>query len=188
MMVDKANNFNVSLMPSVNLFNNYYNNIVFQEIREARGLAYSAGSWIQIPDKQYKSFFNTSYVGTQSDKLQEATSTMLGLIDNLKEDSLQFGIAKDAISNKIETERITKSNIFWTYLRNKDLGVNYDYRKDVYEKVKGMSMTDLKDFLEKNQTGNYSLLIIGKKNAANEKLLSKLGTYKELSLQEVFNY
>ncbi len=188
MMVDKANNFNVSLMPSVNLFNNYYNNIVFQEIREARGLAYSAGSWIQIPDKQYKSFFNTSYVGTQSDKLQEATSTMLGLIDNLKEDSLQFGIAKDAISNKIETERITKSNIFWTYLRNKDLGVNYDYRKDVYEKVKAMSMTDLKDFLEKNQTGNYSLLIIGKKNAANEKLLSKLGTYKELSLQEVFNY
>lgn len=188
MLVDKANNFSPALLPSVNLYNSYYGNIVFQEIREARGLAYSAGSWIQNPDKQYKSFFNTSFVGTQADKLEEATSTLLGLMDNLKEDQLQFGISKDAIANRIETERITKANIFWTYLRNKDLGINYDYRKDVFEKVKGMSMADLKEFLEKNQTGNYTMLVIGKKGVVNEKLLRKLGDYQELSLQEVFNY
>jgi len=186
--VDKIGMFDSQLLPQVSLYNSYYSNIVFQEIREARGLAYSAGSWIQTPPKKDRSFFINSYVATQADKLYEATSTINSLMANLKEDERQFDLAKEAIANRIETERIIKTNIFWTYLDNLDKGITYDNRKEIYEKVKGMSMADLKSFLEKKPTGNYTLLVIGKKGSIDEKILKSLGNFKELTLQEVFNY
>ena len=186
--VDKLSQFEQNLLPYTNLYNEYYSNIVFQEIREAQGLAYAAGSWIQTPDRKDRSFFNLSYVATQADKLGEATSTLLSLMNSMKEDQRRFDLAKEAIMNGIETERITKTNIFWTYINNLDKGVNNDNRKDIYDKVKVMNMTDLKSFLEKYPTKNYTALVIGKRNMVDEKILRKLGNYKELSLQEVFNY
>ena len=188
MWVDNIGIFDSQMLPQVSLYNSYYSNIVFQEIREARGLAYAAGSWIQTPPKKDRSFFITSYVAAQADKLKDATSTLNALMANLKEDERQFNLSKDAILNGIETERIIKTNIFWTYLNNLDLGITYDNRKDIYEKVKGMSIADLKSFLEKHQSKNFTLLVIGKKGSVDEKILKSLGTFKELSLQEVFNY
>ena len=186
--VDKIGIFDSLLLPQVSLYNSYYSNIVFQEIREARGLAYSAGTWIQTPPKKDRSFFVSSYVATQADKLKEATATINSLMTNLKEDERQFNLAKEAIMNRIETERIIKTDIFWTYLDNLDKGIINDNRKDIYDKVKAMSMSDLKSFLEKHQTRNYTLLVIGKKGSVDAKILESLGNYKELSLQEAFNY
>ena len=186
--VDKIGMFDPQLLPQVTLYNSYYSNIVFQEIREARGLAYSAGSWIQTPSKKERSFFVNSYVATQADKLNEATSTINSLMAKMKEDERQFNLAKEAILNRIETERIIKTNIFWTYLDNLDKGITYDNRKEIYDSVKIMSMADLKSFLEKKPTGNYTLLVIGKKGSVDEKILKSLGDFKELSLQEIFNY
>jgi zinc protease len=186
--VDKCGMFDSLLLPQVSLYNSYYSNIVFQEIREARGLAYSAGTWIQTPSKKDRSFFVSSYVATQADKLNDATATLNSLMTNLKEDERQFNLAKETILNRIETERIIKTNIFWTYLDNLDKGIINDNRKDIYDKVKAMNMADLKSFLEKHQTRNYTLLVVGKKGSVDEKILRSLGNFKELSLQEVFNY
>jgi zinc protease len=186
--VDKIGMFDSLLLPQVSLYNSYYSNIVFQEIREARGLAYSAGTWIQTPPKKDRSFFVSSYVASQADKLYDATTTLNSLMTNLKEDDRQFNLAKETILNRIETERIIKTNIFWTYLDNLDKGIINDNRKDIYDKVKAMNMADLKSFLEKHQTRNYTLLVVGKKGSVDEKILRSLGNFKELSLQEVFNY
>ncbi|HLF33611.1 MAG TPA: insulinase family protein, partial [Cyclobacteriaceae bacterium] len=41
-LLNKISIFDVELMPYVEMYNDYYGTIVFQEIREARGLAYSA--------------------------------------------------------------------------------------------------------------------------------------------------
>jgi zinc protease len=188
MRVDRIGLFDPQLLPQVNLYNKYYSNIVFQEIREAQGLAYAAGSYIQTPPKKDRSFFVSSFVATQADKLNEATSTLNSLMNNLKEDERQFNLSKDAVLNGIETQRIIKTNLFWTYLYNLDKGITSDYRKDIYEKVKGMTIPDLKSYLEKNRSSNYTLLVIGKKGSVDEKILKRLGTFKELSLQEVFNY
>jgi zinc protease len=186
--VDNMGMFNPQMLPYVNLYNDYYGNIVFQEIREARGLAYAAGTWIETPQKKDRSFFTASYVATQADKLYEATSTLNSLMKNMKEDQRRYGLAKDAIMNRIETERITKTNIFWTYLDNLDKGLTTDNRKDIYEKVPGISMTDLETFLAKNKSKGFTLLVIGKNGSIDKNILKKMGNFKELSLDEVFNY
>ena len=50
-------------------------------------------AWIQTPPKKDRSFFINSYVATQADKLDEATSTINSLMTNLKEDERQFSLA-----------------------------------------------------------------------------------------------
>lgn len=188
LLMNKLVPFNQELLPSTRLYNSYYGNIVFQEIREARGLAYSASSWIDMPDKKGKSFYNTFYVATQADKLTEATSNLMGLVNSMKEDPRQFNLAKESVLNRIETQRINKENIFWTYLSNLDKGITTDIRKDIYEKVKTMNMADLKTFFEKYPAKNYTMVIIGKKGVVDMNVLKKLGDVKELSLKEIFNY
>src|SRR5690606_7398519 len=114
--------------------------IVFQEIRESRALAYSAFSFITVPSRQDKAHYNYSFVATQPDKLKTATDAMTGLLNQMPKADKQFELAKDAIMKNIETERIIKDRIFWTYINAQDRGLDYDIRKDVYEHMKDVSM------------------------------------------------
>ena len=90
------------------------NSIVFQEIREAQGLAYAVFSNYSQASKTDRSDYLLSYVGVQNDKQSEALSSMFGLINELPKSEQAFEIAK-AILNKIESERITKSSVLSYY-------------------------------------------------------------------------
>ena len=118
---------------AITLFNQYFgggmNSIVFQEIREAQGLAYSVYSTFSQAKKTDQSDYLYSYVGIQSDKQREALSSMFELINNLPESPQAFEISKKSILNKIESERITNSGVLSSYLDAKDRGINYDIRE-----------------------------------------------------------
>jgi len=110
-------------------------------------------------------------------------------MNNMPEAQIQFDAAREAILAKFETERITKSNIFWTYQRNLDRGINYDIRKDVYEYMKTVNMDEFSKFFDEHvKDKNYTFLIIGDKEKVDMNVLKKLGTVKELTLEEIFNY
>ena len=68
--------FDPALYPFQSMFNAYYgtemSSVVFQEIREARGLAYSAYAYVSTPPRVGKSNYIQAYVGTQSDKMVSA--------------------------------------------------------------------------------------------------------------------
>ena len=182
-----------SLTPNIQLFNEFFgsglSSIVFQEIRESRALAYSAFSYITIPSRQDKAHYNYSYVATQPDKLKTATDAMTGLLNQMPKADKQFDLAKDAIMKNIETERIIKDRIFWTYINAKDRGLDYDIRKDVYEHMKDVSMDEFKTFFDAHVANKqYVYLVIGNKNQIDFNVLKKLGPVKELTLEEIFNY
>ncbi len=193
LLLAKGPLFDKSLIPPAQLFGEYFgsglSSIVFQEIREARGLAYSAFSAFSIPSKADQSNFIYGFVGTQSDKLKDATDALLDLMNDMPMAQKQFDLAKESIIKKIETERIIKTNIFWTYQRNLDRGINYDIREDVYKYCQETDMETFGEFFNKYIKGNnYSFLILGNKNEVDLNVLGELGTVKELSLEEIFNY
>ena len=192
-MLSKGDEFNKDLIPEARLFGEYYgsglSSIVFQEIREAKALAYSAYAVFSIPPKVDLSNYIYTFVATQADKIKTASNAMLDLMNNMPEAQIQFDAAREAILAKIETERITKSNIFWTYQRNLDRGINYDIRKDVYEYMKTVNMDEFSKFFDEHiKDKNYTFLIIGDKEKVDMNVLKKLGTVKELTLEEIFNY
>ena len=193
LLLSKGPAFNKALMPPARLFGEYFgtglSSIVFQEIREARGLAYSAFSVFATPAKLDKSHFVYGFVGTQADKLKEATDALLDLMNNMPQAQKQFDLAKESIIKKIETERIIKTRKFWTYQSNLDRGIDYDIRKDIYDYVKEVDMEAFNLFFDEYiKDNNYSILILGNKNQVDMNVLAELGTLKELTLEEIFNY
>jgi len=193
MMISRDVPFNKDLLPASGLFGEYFGgsmaSIVFQEIREARALAYSASSWYSTPSKAEDHFYVGAYIATQANKLNDATQAIMELLSNMPKSEESFNMAKESIIRKIETERITKANIFWTYLSKKKQGIDYDNRKDLYEFVKTATFEDLQKFFDEHIKGHkYIYVLIGNKKMLNMKSLKKLGKVKELDLEEVFGY
>jgi predicted Zn-dependent peptidase len=192
-ILSKDVELNTSLIPNIRLFNEFYgsglSSIVFQEIRESRALAYSAFSYFTTPDKPGQSHYNYSFVATQSDKIKTASEAMKELLNNIPEASKQFENSKDAIMKNIETERIIKDRIFWSYINAKDKGIDYDIRKDVYTHMKKVTMEDFEGFFNKHVSNKeYAYLLIGNKDMVDFSVLKELGPVKELTLEEIFNY
>ncbi|MDP2386217.1 MAG: insulinase family protein [Bacteroidota bacterium] len=192
-MFGKGTQYNPELTPKINLYNEYFgggmSGIVFQELRESRALAYSVMSAYRGQGKKDKPYYSFSYIGSQVDKLPEAMGGMYDLLNNMPQSDVMFHGAKDAVLSKIRTERITKSKILFNYESAKKLGLNYDVRKTVYDKVQGMQYNDLKAFQTEYVKGlPLSVLVLGKKDKLDIKTLEKYGTVKYLTLKDVFGY
>ena len=165
------------------------NSIVFQEIRESKGLAYSAYAGYRTPQQPYQNFYLFSYLGTQIDKLPEAMKAMTGLFNNMPESEKALNSSRQAIINKIRTERITKSQVLFNYINAQKFGLTYDIRKDVFEKVPSMTFADLKAFQQKFiKDKNFNIMVLGKKTGLDLKTLSSYGQVKSLELKDVFGY
>ena len=163
--------------------------IVFQDLREAKALAYSVFSRYGIPDSKDKHYIMSSYIGTQSDKLGEAMTGFDELLNNMPLSDITFNSAKDAVVKSIQTERILRSDVLRSYLNAKRLGVDYDLRKDVYEGVMNYGINDVKAFNEKFVKGNkYVYLVIGDKSKLDFSILEKYGKVEELKLEQIFGY
>ena len=175
------------------MFNTFFgaglSSIVFQEIRESKALAYSANCYMSIPKKADESHYVSAYVGTQSNKMQQAVEAIKELMNNMPEATIQFNESKVATLKKIESDRVIKTGIYWNYKSATNRGLDYDIRKTTYEKVKEMSLADMQTFFDNNIKGNnYTYTVIGKRADVDMDALKKLGTIKELTLEEVFGY
>jgi len=193
MMLSKSDKYNKSMVPVVRLFNEYFggsmNSVVFQEIRESKGLAYSAYGGYRAPVQPYQNYYLFAYVGTQIDKLPEALKAMMGLFNNMPASEKALSSAKEAIINKIRTERITKVQVLFNYINAQKFELTYDIRKDVFEKVPSMTFADLKVFGDRYLKGkNYNIMVLGKKNELDVKTLESYGKVNYLDLKDVFGY
>ena len=191
--VAKKEPFDAKKMARARVFNSYFggglSSIVFQEIRESKSLAYSAFSAYSSARKKEDSDYVYAYVGTQANKLPQAVDAMLELMNNMPEAQQQFEAAKKATLKKIAAQRITKSNIFWSYEGLKDRGIENDNREAIYNEVQKMTMKDLAEFFVNNIKGsNYTALVIGNKKDMNMKALEKLGKVQEFDVDYLFNY
>jgi predicted Zn-dependent peptidase len=192
-LLAKGPAFSAELIPPSRLFGEYFgrglSSIIFQEIREAKGLAYSAYSEFSAPAKKDHSYYVTGFVGTQSDKLKNATDAMLGLMNDMPKAQKQFDLARESMAKQIESERIIKTNIFWTNQRNLDLGIDYDIRRDVYDYVQTADLEGFSRFFDENiKDSKYSVLIMGNKAQLDANVLKQLGNVHELTLKEIYGY
>jgi predicted Zn-dependent peptidase len=193
MLISKGDTFDADKMAAARLFNTYFgsglSSIVFQEIRESKSLAYSAYSAYSMSSEAGKPDYTMAYVGTQANKLEQAVDAMLELMTNMPEAEEQFNQAKEATLKKIAAERITKSNIFWTYEGLKKRGITEDNRKEMYNTIEKMTLSDLKEFFNANISGNdYNVIVIGNEKDIDFDALAKLGTITELDIDYIFNF
>ncbi|MGZ5263570.1 MAG: M16 family metallopeptidase, partial [Kaistella sp.] len=191
--VAKGQPVNLKNFGKINVFNEYFgrglSSIVFQEIRESKSLAYSAyvsyanNSELNRPD------YVTTYIGTQANKLPQAVNAMDELMANLPQVPAQFENARNAALKQIASGRINRTNIFYNQLNLKKLGIDYDLRKDIYAEIEKLTLADVTNFYNAEvKPLKYNTAIIGKKENLDMNAMSRMGTFQEVSLEEIFGY
>jgi predicted Zn-dependent peptidase len=185
--------YNKSIEPDRQLYNSYFgggmNGIVFQEMREARGLAYSASASYSSPAKPDRSYYLSTMIATQTDKLADANDAFLEILNNMPKSEKAFELAKESILSNIRTGRILRESVLWNYLNAKEFGYHYDSRRDVYDRVKDMTLADVEAFQEKYVKGKpYTYCILGDTNDMDMKYLNGLGKVQKLTQEEIFGY
>ncbi|HRF76238.1 MAG TPA: insulinase family protein [Chitinophagales bacterium] len=193
MFMAKDENFNKSLLPEARLFNEYFgsglSSIVFQEIRETKALAYSAYANFTTPANKDEAHYVRAFVGTQADKMQSAIEAMMDIMNNMPQAEKQFNASIESVVKQIESERIIRSNIFWSYENAKRRGLTTDIRKDIYTNVTGMTLPDLQQFVNDHIADNtYTIIVMGDKTKLDMSYLQSIGEFKELTLEEIFGY
>ena len=193
MWTHKGENWNVAQYPDVRLFNEYFggsmSGIVFQTIRESKALAYSTSARYSAPSKKEDPFYMTAYVGTQADKFNDATKGMNELLTDIPASEKNLQLAKDAIKNQIASERIMKTGLLMSNQSNMKLGLNYDIRKDMYDKLPSMTTADVAKFFNNNvKDKKYFYCVLASTKKVNKTDLEKLGKLTELKLEDIFGY
>ncbi|MFV0237993.1 MAG: M16 family metallopeptidase [Flavobacteriales bacterium] len=185
----KFNKENIAL---IELFKTYFgsglSSIVFQELRESKSLAYSSFSSYTLPKEKEDEHIVYAYIGTQNNKLSQAVEAMQELMNNLPKSEKQFQSAKVAVLKKMEAKRITKDKIYWKYKALQDLGINYNNREEIYNQVKNTSFEDLKQFFDKHiKRKQFNYILIGNKEHIDFESLKKLGKFKEVGVDYLFD-
>jgi zinc protease len=193
MFLSKSAAFDKNRMPISRMFNEYFGgnmaSPVFQELREAQGLAYSAFAYYGTPQKANENDLFYAYIGTQADKQPEAMKAMSQLLTDFPKSEGGFEIARNAILNQIESERITKAGILFNYESARKRGLTSDIRKDIYDQTQKFTLDDVMKFQQEYIKGKKSnIVIIGSKDKINFKALQPYGQVKELTLDEIFGY
>ena len=69
------------------------------------------------------------------------------------------------------------------------MGVDYDIRQDVYEKVESFDMIDLVDFHNQHMNNTTRVvMVLGSKDKLDLDVLAKYGLIKHLTLEDIFGY
>ena len=179
--------------PYIKLYNEYFgggmNAIVFQEMREARGLAYSASGRLLEPEYKDDSYKYFAFIATQNDKMQTAIEAFDEIINDMPESETAFNIAKEALATRCRTERISGRNILSSYRTAREMGVTEPRSKKVFENLPALTLEDVKATQEKwVKDRTYCYGILGDIKNLDTDYLKTLGTVEVLTLEDIFGY
>ena len=173
------------------VFNKYFGtdmySIVFQEIRELRSLGYTAYSYYnydyldRIPGYQY------AFVGTQSDKTNEAVDAMRELLVDMPEKMEKFDTSKEALIMSRAADYITPRNIPSIVMSWVEQGYDHDHRIETTNIIKETSYDDIEKFYQdKVQNRPVIIMIAGNKRNVDMKALEKYGELRMVKFDEIY--
>ena len=190
---DRGEKFDVANDTDVTMYNNYFgsgmNAIVFQEMREARGLAYSAKAYLINPTYTGDEYVFHAFIASQNDKLKDAVQAFDQIINNMPESEKAFEVAKAAVISQLRTRRVTGTSVLSEYIALRELGLTESRDKAVFEKVQNMTLDDVKAFQEKWIKGReYTYAFLGRAEDFDQEFINTLGPVTCLTLEEIFGY
>ena len=162
------------------LFNEYYgggmNTIVFQELREARGLAYNAfAAYVEPSYKDQKEYFFTHII-TQNDKMMDCVRQFHQILDTIPQSETAFQIAKDALTKRLQSQA-------------KNLGIDYDINRKIYEALPALQLSDIVSFEQQLMARKpYRYVILGDEKELDIESLKKIAPVKHITTEEIFGY
>ncbi len=189
----RAAEFDLAKVPETMLFNQYFgggglDDVVFQEIRESRSLAYSAYAYYGSAMEKGKYDIFMGFVATQPDKCFTAIDEMLKLFRGMPQYQAKFDNAKANVIKSMTSER-NFGDLSGIWFRARKMGIDYDWRKNVFDKLKTLEMKDIADFAAREVAPRtYEVFIAGDIKSLDREKLKRYGEVVELAPEQVFGY
>ena len=175
------------------LFNEYFgggmNTVVFQELREARGLAYSAGAYYNNKPRKGTPEYGTTTIISQNDKLMDCIQVFNEILDTIPQSDKAFELAKQSLTKQLSSARTTKFGIINKYVTARNMGIDYDLDEKIYNALPATTLQDIVTFEQKTMAKKpYRYLILGDEKNLDMKALEKIGPIKRVSTEDIFGY
>ena len=178
---------------TIAVFNEYFgggmNGVVFQELREARGLAYNAGAMYNRPTKKDQKENYFTHIITQNDKMMDCIKEFHQILNELPASETAFAIAKEGLTKQLASERVTKMSIIFAYLNAKRLGLDYYLNEKIYNDLQKVTLQDVVNFEKATMADKtYRYIILGDEKQLDMESLEKIAPVRRLTTEEVFGY
>jgi predicted Zn-dependent peptidase len=188
----KGKEYDMEMVPLVRLFSSYFgggmNAIVFQEMREKRGLAYTARSSYASPSWPDQNYIKNSFIATQNDKVVDAFTAFNDLFDNMPVSETSFNLAQEQLISNIRTQRIRDTQIIYSYLSALRMGHDKDPRMMLFNELPSLTLDDVVGFnvkYIKDKPKTY--VILGDEKVIDFEMVEKLfGPVTKLSESDLF--
>lgn len=185
--------WSVDELPIIELFNEYYGNgmnaVVFQEMRETRGLAYDAWAYYGVPGYKGEPEYAITHIISQNDKMMDCVNTFNQIINQMPRSDKAFALAKQALTKRLATARTTREGIFNAYLGAKRMGIDYDINEKVYNTIPSITLDDIAKFEQERMANKtYRYLILGNEKELDMPSLEKIGKVTRVSTEQIFGY
>ena len=175
------------------LFDEYFgggmNGIVFQEMREARGLAYNAyADYVESSYRDQPEYFFTHII-TQNDKMMDCIRHFHHILDTIPQSETAFRIAKDALTKRLQSQRTTKFSLIYAWLGAKLLGIDYDINQKIYSALPALQLSDIVRFEQQQMARKpYRYVILGDEKELDIESLERIAPIRRISTEEIFGY
>jgi predicted Zn-dependent peptidase len=174
-----------------NLYTNYFgsgmSSVVFQELREARALAYSASARYAPGSRVNAENLIMGSIGTQTDKTADALAAFIDLIDNMPSSSERFDESVNSMLNRYRTSKLNFREVIGAVRTWERQGLEGDPRRGNYQKLQETELEDLLQFQQQHVKDRAKLIsIVGDLSIIDTAELEQFGTVQEVKVDELF--
>ena len=180
-----------SLTPSIQIFNEYFGGgmagLVFQELREARALAYSAWARFFTPSRPDEENVMVGSIGCQADKTIDAMEAFIGLLKEMPVSNTRWSSAHASLLSAYRTNPITSRAIPKFVYDVDTLGLKIDPRESRFKNLSKAKIGGFEKFYQ-NKIKAKSILfsVVGDSTRIDMKALEKFGPFTQVSAKELF--
>ncbi|MEM6931167.1 MAG: insulinase family protein, partial [Myxococcota bacterium] len=135
--------------------------LLFQEVRESRGLAYSASGGYRSPSEPGDDGYLYAVLATQADKTASATALVTDLLRPPSPDPARYERARAAAIESIRTERLTFRQVGPRVASWHRQGIVTDPRADRIAELEALAPKDLGPWFARLQEQPFTLAIAG---------------------------
>ncbi|MBK1878749.1 M16 family metallopeptidase [Pelagicoccus mobilis] len=183
--------YDESKLPSIETFNEYFYGgmagIVFQEMREARALAYSVWAHYLVSSFADGENLVMGFIGTQADKTVDSLAAYLDLWDNMPNSSDRFAIIQGSLDNQYRVSKIGFRKVLGSVKAWERLGIQGDPREERYEEIMDGDLESLFSFYESEIQGQPKMIsILGPSAAIDMDQLKQHGELTQVEISDIF--
>jgi len=162
--------------------------LMFQEIREARGLAYYASASVWPGTKPGDDWALRGAMGTQVDKTAEALLLYLELVRGRPIEAPRLAEARASLDANFRAARIDPRAVRWWVDSWERLGEPEDPRPWSWAQIQATELAEVEALAEQLGDGAVSVSVVGDRERIDLDALAALGTLVEVEAEQLVSY